>query len=81
MNILDDIKLQYKIGGVANRLIYWNVAAFLVSIPLFYQFKAYAFDYLVWISLSSNPKDVLYFPYTLLTYIFLHAGFWHLFSI
>lgn len=79
MNILDDIKLQYKIGGVANRVIYWNVAAFLVSIVFFYQFKAYAFDFPVWISLSSNPKDVLYFPYTLFTYIFLHAGFWHLF--
>jgi membrane associated rhomboid family serine protease len=79
MNILDDIKLQYKIGGVANRVIYWNVAVFLFSIPLFYQFKAYAFDYPVWISLSSNPKDILYFPYTLFTYIFLHGGFWHLF--
>lgn len=79
MNILDDIKLQYKIGGVANRVIYWNVGAFLISIIFFYQFKAYSFEYPVWISLSSSPQDLLYFPYTLFTYIFLHGGFWHLF--
>lgn len=79
MNILDDIKLQYKIGGITNRLIYWNVAIFIISIPFFYQFKIGFFEFPTWISLSSNPKDVLHFPYTFLTYIFLHAGFWHLF--
>ena len=31
MNILDDLKIQYKLGGIANRLIYWNVGCFLVS--------------------------------------------------
>jgi membrane associated rhomboid family serine protease len=79
MSILEDIKLQYKIGGVANRVIYWNVAIFLISLALFYQFKALEFDYPHWILLSSNPKEVLYFPWTLLTYAFLHSGFWHLF--
>jgi len=80
MNIIDDIKLQYKIGGVTNRLIYWNVGMFLISIPIFYQFRGGFFEYPVWISLSSNPNDVLYFPYTFLTYMFLHGGFWHLFG-
>ena len=79
MNILDDIKLQYKIGGIANRLIYWNVGIFLISIPFFYQFKSEVFEYPRWISLSSKPNDILYFPYTFITYIFLHGGFWHLF--
>jgi membrane associated rhomboid family serine protease len=76
--ILDDIKLQYKIGGIANRIIYWNVGVFLLSL-VFYQFTIGRFDFPSWIALSSNPKDVLYFPWTLLTYSFLHASFWHLF--
>ncbi|MES2748651.1 MAG: rhomboid family intramembrane serine protease [Bacteroidota bacterium] len=79
MNIFDDIKLQYKIGGISNRVIYWNVAIFLLSLVFFYQFKVGSFDFPNWISLSSNPKDILYFPWTLLTYAFLHSGFWHLF--
>lgn len=79
MSIIEDIKLQYKIGGIANRVIYWNVAVFLVSIVFFYQFKFGIFDYPSWISLASNPKEILYFPWTLLTYAFLHGSFWHLF--
>ena len=79
MNILDDIKLEYKIGGIANRLIYWNVAFFLISLLLFYHFKELQFVYPNWISLTTNPKDVLFFPWTLVTYAFLHSGFWHLF--
>jgi membrane associated rhomboid family serine protease len=79
MSILEDIKLQYKIGGVANRIIYWNVGAFLISIILFYKFKFGIFEFPTWISLSSQPKEVLFFPWTLISYAFLHAGFWHLF--
>ena len=79
MSILEDLKLQYKIGGVANRVIYWNVGAFLLSIVFFYQFKFGYFIYPSWLALSSNSIDVLHFPWTLLTYSFLHSGFWHLF--
>lgn len=79
MNILDDIKLQYRVGGISNKLIYWNVGVFVLSIVFFYQFKSGGFAYPTWIALSSNPKDVLFFPWTLITYSFLHSGFLHLF--
>ncbi len=79
MNVFDDIKLQYKLGGVANRIIYWNVAVFLTSLIFFYQFSLGVFTFPNWIILSSNPNDLIHFPYTLLTYAFLHSGFWHLF--
>ena len=62
MTVFDDIKLQYKIGGVANRIIYWNVAAFLVSLIFFYQFKVGVFSYPKWIILSSNLNVLVYFP-------------------
>lgn len=77
--IIDDIKLQYKIGGIANRLIYWNVGAFLLSIIFFYSFRNMQFDYPNWISIAHNPTIVMWRPWTLLTYAFLHASFWHLF--
>lgn len=77
-SILDDIKLQYKIGGVANKMIYWNVAIFLVSL-IFYQFQTGVFDFPDWLALSSEPSVVLIRPWTLLTYAFLHYGFLHLF--
>ena len=79
MNIIDDLKLQYKLGGIAQRLIYWNVSCFLVSILFFYQFKVGVFDFPNWIALSSEPSNFVLKPWTFLTYAFLHDGFWHLF--
>ncbi|WP_309640808.1 rhomboid family intramembrane serine protease [Flavobacterium sp.] len=78
MNILDDLKLQYKLGGFEQKLIYWNCGVFLLSILFFYRFKLGFFDYPTWIALSSNSMEVLYKPWTLLTYFFFHAGFFHL---
>lgn len=78
-SIIDDIKFQYRIGGIANKMIYWNVGIFLLSIPLFYQFKIGVFDYPSWLAISSEPIVVLTRPWTLLTYAFFHDGFLHLF--
>lgn len=79
MSIIDDLKLQYKSGGIAQRLIYWNVACFLVSLVFFYQFKVGSFDFPNWVALSSEPYTFITKPWTLLTYAFFHDGFWHLF--
>ena len=78
-NILDDIKMQYRIGGIANKMIYWNVGLFLLSIIFFYQFKTGDFDFPNWIAISSEPNVILSRPWTLLTYAFFHYGFMHLF--
>jgi membrane associated rhomboid family serine protease len=78
-SILDDIKFQYRTGGIANKMIYWNVGIFLLSVAFFYQFKIGVFDYPNWLALSSNPSIVLTRPWTLLTYAFLHGGILHLF--
>jgi membrane associated rhomboid family serine protease len=79
MSIIEDIKLQYKIGGVANKMIYWNVGIYLLSIILFYQFKTGVFEYPNWLAVSSNPDVLVTRPWTLLTYAFFHYGFLHIF--
>ena len=78
-SIIDDLKFQYKIGGIANKMIYWNVGIFLLSIPFFYQFKSGVFDFPNWLAISSEPTLFLTRPWTLLTYAFFHYGFLHLF--
>lgn len=77
MNILDDLKLQYKLGGIAMRLIYWNVACFLISL-IFYNFSIGQFEFPNWLALSSDPQVFMFKPWTFLTYAFFHDGFWHL---
>jgi membrane associated rhomboid family serine protease len=71
--------MHYKFGGMAQRLIYWNIACFLVSLVFFYQFKVGAFDFPNWIALSSEPLVFISKPWTLLTYSFFHDGFGHIF--
>jgi membrane associated rhomboid family serine protease len=78
-SIIDDLKRQYKFGGMAQRLIYWNIACFLVSLVFFYQFKVGAFDFPNWIALSSEPSIFITKPWTYLTYSFFHDGFGHIF--
>ena len=78
MNILDDLKLQYKIGGIALRVIYWNIACFLISLVFFYQYSGGGFAYPEWLALSSDPNSFLFRPWTLLTYAFFHSSFLHL---
>lgn len=77
-SIIDDLKLQYKIGGMPFRLIVWNVICFLLSL-FFYSFKRGVFDFPDWIALSSDLSIFVLKPWTLLTYAFFHDGFGHLF--
>jgi membrane associated rhomboid family serine protease len=79
MNILDDLKLQYKFGGIAMKMIFWNIGCFLFSLLFFYQFKAGIFDFPNWIALSSDPSIFILKPWTFLFYAFFHNDFWHLF--
>ncbi len=78
MNILDDLKMQYKMGGFEQKVIYWNCGVFLLSLIFFYRFRLGAFDFPTWIALSSDATKVLFKPWTLLSYFFFHAGFFHL---
>ncbi|WGK94580.1 MULTISPECIES: rhomboid family intramembrane serine protease [Flavobacterium] len=78
-SILDDLKMQYQLGGVAFRLIFWNVLCFLVSLPFFYQFQLGVFNFPDWIVLTSDPSVLITKPWTLISYAFFHHGFGHLF--
>ena len=78
MNILDDLKLQYKTGGMVQKLIFWNIGFFLFSLVFFYSFSVGKFQIPTWIALSSDLGTFIRTPWTLITFNFFHAGFLHL---
>jgi membrane associated rhomboid family serine protease len=80
-SIIDDLKRQYKFGGIALRLIYWNIACFLVSYVIFglLRFVNIDIDFLQYVSLSSNPMDLLWKPWSIISYAFFHSGIFHIF--
>ncbi len=77
MNILDDIKQQYRFGGMNQKLIFWNIGCFLVSL-IFYQFSTGRFFFPNWLALSGDVITSVTFPWTYITYAFLHGGLFHL---
>ena len=79
MNILDDLKLQYKTGGMVQKLIFWNIGFFLFSLVFFYSFSVGQFQIPTWIALSSDLGVFVRTPWTLITFNFFHSGFLHLF--
>jgi membrane associated rhomboid family serine protease len=80
-SILDDLKMQYKFGGITQRLIYFNIACFLVSYVIFglLRFVNINIDFLHYVSLSSNPMDLLWKPWSIISYAFFHSDFFHIF--
>jgi len=80
MNILEDIKAQYKTGGVVQKLIFWNIGVFVffALLDVFLRVTNSIFDYYNILALSSNLDLFVTRFWTLFTYMFLHAGFLHL---
>lgn len=80
MNIIDDLKLQYKIGGIVTQLIFFNVALFVFPWLFFALLSLLGvnIDYLHYVSLSSNPVLLLWKPWSLLSYAFFHSGIMHI---
>ena len=80
MNIFDDIKLQYKIGGMVQKLIFWNIGLFVLFslLTVVFKFSNIAFNYFDWVALSSNTTEFLAKPWTIVTFNFFHATILHL---
>lgn len=89
MGFIDELKMEYKIGGIVQRLIFWNVGLFLIPVILFSILELsgvhlLSFDWRIvngddFFSISSNPADLLWKPWSVFTYAFLHSGVLHLF--
>lgn len=78
MGIIEDLKTQYKTGGITQQLIFWNIG---IAVPLFllYSFSNDTYVAIMsWIQLTSDPFDLILKPWTLITYAFLHVGILHL---
>ena len=78
--IIDDLKLQYKMGGVIIRLIFINIFLFAVPAIVFSILQLFKvnIDYMDFVSLSTDWSLLLVKPWSLLTYAFFHSGFFHI---
>ncbi|MFN8255250.1 MAG: rhomboid family intramembrane serine protease [Bacteroidales bacterium] len=84
MELIAELRNRYKKGSTTFRLIFINTAVFLlVSILalIFFLFNigdSEKFTITNWVSLPADMKLLLYRPWTLITYMFLHRDFMHI---
>jgi len=82
MSFVDEIKSRYKSGNIVEKLIYINIAVFVLTLitSTFNGLYNANSNWLVnWFSLNDNFTSLISIPWTLITYGFLHAGFLHIF--
>ncbi|MBL7112326.1 MAG: rhomboid family intramembrane serine protease [Bacteroidales bacterium] len=83
MTIIDEIKKSFKKGSILTRLIYINLAIFLlvniveIFFFLFNQHDSYS-RFLLAFALPADLGMLARKPWTLLTYMFLHKSFFHI---
>ena len=78
-----DLKNQYKNGSALIKLIFINVAVFLVvniiGLLLYFFNVENGIDQVInWLALPSDVTKLLYQPWTVVTYMFLHEEIFHL---
>ena len=83
MGIWDDIKLTFRNGSNLTRLIYINIAVFvlltLVAVSGFLLNNAVISDKVLdFFSVPASLSVLLLRPWTLITYMFTHKDIWHI---
>lgn len=79
-SILDDIKAQFNYGNMITRIILVNFF-FLIAINLVYVFTPkgdpFYTNFMSYVGIPSETFEWLTRPWTLITHMFSHQGFWH----
>lgn len=79
--IFDDLKRTFQQGNIVVRLIYVNVATFVLCALLSVVLGLFGLSTAETLRALYLPADLLQLlrrPWTLITYMFMHAGVWHL---
>lgn len=81
MDFIERIKQLYRGGDALTRLIFLNVAVFVVLQIFIISFRLFNVSggfILSWIAVPAHVLELLQRPWTLLTYMFLHEKFFHI---
>lgn len=79
-SILEDIKMQYRSGHWITRLIMLNIGiwAVMALIKSFTPAGSTFYTTLVeYLAIPGDPLKLLFRPWTIVTHMFIHDGFWH----
>ena len=82
MSYFNDLKYKYSGFSIAEKIIFINIIFFLIPYfinTLLFLFSVDAKSYLEIFLLSPEFNNLIFKPWTIVTYSFIHDGFFHLF--
>nr|WP_203558420.1 rhomboid family intramembrane serine protease [Bacteroides sp. 519] len=80
MDMITNIKNNFKRGTIYIQLIYINVAVFLFTslLSIFFRLFNRSFDPILgWFELPASVERFIHQPWSLITYMFMHANIFH----
>lgn len=82
-SILDDFKIAFRTGNILNQLIIINVVVFaffgVIGVFLTFAGQRALYETIVgYLSLPADPAQFIKQPWSIITYFFLHKGFFHI---
>ncbi|MFC2151870.1 rhomboid family intramembrane serine protease [Bacteroidota bacterium] len=82
MNIIDEIKKSFKSGNALIKLLYVNIAVFLavkiIGVIFFLLSIDPTFSLVSWFAVPADLHNLIFRPWTIFSYMFLHQDFWHI---
>jgi len=84
MNIAEEIKQSFKKGNVLTKLIYVNLAVFLIVnivAVIYFLLNRNGMSHnpvVPWLAVPADLNELIRKPWTIITYMFLHEGFLHI---
>ena len=82
MSILDEIKQSFAEGSVTIKLIYANIAVFVLVVLSEFVCKVLGLQAMLlveWIIMPTSLEQFIFRPWTALSYMFVHQDFIHIF--
>lgn len=82
MSVIDEIKSSFKGGSALIKLLYINIAVFLavkiIGVIFFLLSVSPTFSLVNWLAVPADFHNLLFKPWTIVTYMFLHQEFLHI---
>ncbi len=91
MNILDEIRMSFRRGNMLVRLVFFNTGIFVVIGIIYVLFRLFSpgitltdlngifYQKLMqYLSLPADPAKLIFRPWTIVTYMFVHQNLWHI---
>lgn len=83
MSISDEIRASFKQGSALTKLIYLNLAVFiLIQLVIIVSFlggsRNFVYELITYLAVPTNGATLLTRPWTVVTYMFTHKDFFHI---